>query len=79
MAIGKDVVEAQIRALGEFNSYATKKEIRYLPEVLQRDEQIKALTSGALGCLTRLVVVTDRRILFLDRPPWPLWHCLKCH
>lgn len=57
----------QIGALPHRYVFYTKKEIRYLPEVLADDERILALTSGYMNKSTWLCVCTNRRILFLDR------------
>jgi hypothetical protein len=57
----------QIDALPHRYVFYTKKEIRYLPEVLAEGERILALTSGYMNTSTWLCVCTDRRVLFLDR------------
>ena len=67
MPVDKSVVDAQLEKLGEFDQWFTKKEIRYLPEVLDEDEEIKAITSGVHEGHTWLIVVTTRRILFLNK------------
>jgi len=67
--IGVDAktVDAQIKALGDFHQWFTRREIQYLPAVLSGGETIRALTSGFYEGNTWLVVVTDQRILFLDK------------
>ena len=60
-------IAEQIAAIGETDTFGTKKEIRYLPEVLAPDETIVGLTSGALDGNTWLIVCTDRRVVFLDK------------
>ena len=60
-------IAAQIDAIGETDTFGTKKEIRYLPEVLDSDERIVGLTSGVLQGTTWLIVCTDRRVIFLDK------------
>ena len=67
MAVDKKVVDEQIKNLGEFHQWFTKKEIKYLPEVLDEGEEIKAMTSGYYEGNTWLIVVTTRRVLFLDK------------
>lgn len=47
--------------------FFTKKELSYLPEVLQDGEQILAFTSGLMDSNTWLISLTDRRIIFLDK------------
>lgn len=66
-AVTKEAVEAQITALGDFHQFFTRKEIDYLPEVLNAGETIQALTSGHYDGNTWLIVVTDKRLLFLDK------------
>lgn len=60
-------VEQQIKSIGEFDRFFTRKEIKYLPEVMRPGENIKAMTSGFLNGTTWLIVATDQRILFLDK------------
>ncbi len=60
-------VKKQIAELGQIDDFGTKKEIRYLPEILFPDEKIKALTSGLMNGNTWLITCTDRRIIFLDK------------
>ena len=60
-------IAAQIDTIGETDTFGTKKEIRYLPEVLDSDEKIVGLTSGVLKGTTWLIVCTDRRVIFLDK------------
>lgn len=45
----------------------TKKEIRALPEVMDSDESVKAITSGLMGNSTWLAVCTEKRVIFLNR------------
>jgi hypothetical protein len=65
-AVGESVA-AQLKALGDFHRWFTRKEIQHLPEVLHRGERIKALTSGRYQGNTWLIIVTDQRIVFLDK------------
>ena len=67
MPVEKRVVDEQLRALGHFSRFFTRKEIKYLPEVLSEGETIRGFTSGACDENTWLIVVTDRRLLFLDK------------
>ena len=60
-------VQAQIKLLGEVDTFGTKKEIRYLPEILSNDETILSLTSGLMDGNTWLIVCTERRVIFLDK------------
>ena len=60
-------VQAQIKLLGEVDTFGTKKEIRYLPDILSNDETILSLTSGMMDGNTWLIVCTERRVIFLDK------------
>ena len=61
-------IRAQIDALGETDTFGTKKEIKYLPDVMDPDDEtIMAITSGFMDGNTWLVVCTNRRILFIDK------------
>ena len=67
MPVPKEVIDEQIKKLGDFDQWFTKKEIKYLPQVIDEGEEIKAMTSGLHEGTTWLIVVTNRRILFLDK------------
>ena len=67
MPVDKEVVDKQIQALGDFDQWFTKKERKYLHEVMRPGETIYAMTSGILDGNTWLVTVTDKRVLFLDK------------
>lgn len=62
-----DQVWQQINNLPHKYIFYTRKEIRYLPKILNDNEQILALTSGYMNNKTWLAVCTNRRILFLNR------------
>ena len=47
--------------------FGTKKELRYLPEILMDGEQVLAFASGTMDGNTWLIVLTERRVIFLDR------------
>jgi hypothetical protein len=57
----------QINSLPHKYIFYTRKEIRYLPKILNDNEQILALTSGFMENRTWLAVCTNRRVLFLNR------------
>jgi hypothetical protein len=57
----------QINSLPHKYIFYTRKEIRYLPKILNENEQILALTSGFMENRTWLAVCTNRRVLFLNR------------
>lgn len=60
-------INQQIKSLPHKYIFYTRKEIRYLPKVMNENEQILALTSGFMDNQTWLLVCTNRRILFLNR------------
>lgn len=60
-------IHAEINALPDRFIFYTRKEIRYLPEILNEGEHILALTSGFMENQTWLAICTTRRILFLNR------------
>lgn len=60
-------IEAQIQALGKVDTFGTRKEIKSLPEILRKEECIKALTSGFYQGNTWLIVCTNFRVIFLDK------------
>ncbi len=67
MAVDKKIIDEQLANLGDFDRWFTKKEIKYLPEVIDEGEEIKAVTSGLHEGNTWLIVVTNRRVIFLDK------------
>jgi hypothetical protein len=62
-----DEVKRQIEAYPHRYIFWTSKEIRALPEILDSDEKIKAITSGIVNNSTWLAICTDRRLIFLNR------------
>lgn len=60
-------INRQIESYTHRYIFWTQKEIRALPEILDQDESVKALTSGLVNGKTWLAVCTDRRLLFLNR------------
>jgi len=67
MPVSKAVVDQQLKNIGDFGVWFTKKEIKYLPEVLDEGEIISAITSGVSDGTTWLIIVTHKRVLFLDK------------
>lgn len=49
------------------DQFFTKKELNFLPDVLQDGEQVIAFSSGLMDGNTWLITLTDRRIIFLDK------------
>ncbi len=60
-------VKRQIEAFPQRYIFWTQKEVRALPDVLDRDERVLAVTSGLMGGETWLATCTNRRLLFLNR------------
>ncbi|MEA2012018.1 MAG: PH domain-containing protein [Verrucomicrobiota bacterium] len=60
-------INKQLADLRTIDTWFTKKEIKYLPEVIRDDEIIKGLGSGTLDGNTWLIIVTNQRLLFLDK------------
>lgn len=67
MTLPKMIVEQQIRRIGKFDSFGTKKEINFLPEILRENEEIFFLTSGTYDRNTWLITATNFRLIFLDK------------
>ena len=66
--ITKEHVQEMIKALDEGSVVlGTKKEINELPNILSSDERILCLSSGLMEGNTWLIVVTNFRVLFLDK------------
>lgn len=59
-------VKQQIANYPHTYVFWTGKEIKALPKILERDEPVKALTSGLMNNATWLLVCTDRRVVFLN-------------
>lgn len=67
MPVDKRQVEEQLSALGDFHRFFTSKEIRYLPQVLVEGEVIHGITSGFYESKTWIIVITNMRLVFLDK------------
>ncbi len=67
MPVSKEEIDAQLKRLEglEFNRNTVKKEIAYLPEIIERGEIIHAITSGSWKARSSLIVATKRRVLFI--------------
>lgn len=61
-----DEVKRQVKAWPHRYIFWTNKEIRHLPKLLDENERILALTSGFMDNATWLLVLTERRLLFLN-------------
>ena len=61
-------VKKMVSDLGkELDTFGTKKEINYLPQILSEDEKIIYLTSGLMNNNTWLITCTNKRVIFLDK------------
>ncbi|WP_026882608.1 PH domain-containing protein [Clostridium akagii] len=60
-------IKNQMKDTNVTDTFGTKKEIKFLPQVLHEDEKIKYMTSGLLDGTTWLIVCTNKRIIFLDK------------
>jgi hypothetical protein len=60
-------IKRQIEACPGRYIFWTQKEVRALPQILDQDESIKAITSGLMDATTWLAVCTNRRLLFINR------------
>lgn len=63
----REEINRQIKAYPNRYIFWTQKEIKALPEVLDDDESVKAVTSGMIDTSTWLAVCTNRRVIFLNR------------
>lgn len=66
----KDELKAEYRRIAELSGddgFGTKRELKYLPQLLLDEEQVLAFSSGLMDNNTWLIVLTDRRVLFLDK------------
>lgn len=67
MPISKEQFQTQLDALGDFHRFFTAPELRFLPDILSDGEKVRAITSGLYEGKTWLVVITSRRLIFLDK------------
>ena len=66
----KEELQAKYNEIAEKigdDQFFTKKELHYLPEILQEGEEILAFTSGLMDGNTWLITLTNKRIIFLDK------------
>ena len=65
MAVSEKTVAEQIAGLTDCRKWNNKREIAFLPRIIQPEETILGLTSALFREHKWLVTVTDRRIIFL--------------
>lgn len=57
----------RIAQLSGDDQFFTKKELNYLPELLQEGEQVLCFSSGLMDNKTWLLALTDTRIIFINK------------
>ena len=65
-----DELKAEFKRIAQESGddrFGTKKELRYLPQILMNGEQVLSFASGTMDGNTWLIVLTERRVIFLDR------------
>ncbi len=67
MPVSKEEIDTQLKKLDnlEYDYSMVKKELAYLPEVIEKGEIIHAITSGSWKARSSLIVATQRRILLI--------------
>ena len=65
----KDLKEEYRRIANEIgdDQFFTKKELKYLPEILMENEQVLGFSSGVMDGNTWLITLTNERVIFLDK------------
>lgn len=56
----------KLKELPGFDSWGTRKEIKYLRTMLYEDEEVFAIASGFMDGKTWLVACTNKRVIFVD-------------
>ena len=67
MSVSKNAVTQQLHSLGDFHRFFTSREIGCLPDILAEGETIHGITSGFYEARTWIIVITDIRLIFLDK------------
>ncbi len=67
MSANQHAAAVQAQVLDKFGSFITRREVKYLPEILAPGEAIHGVCSGTMDRGTWLCVVTDRRVILLDK------------
>lgn len=60
-------IKKRMKEVNVTDTFGTKKEVNFLPQVLEDDEDIKYMTSGMLDGTTWLITCTNKRVIFLDK------------
>lgn len=67
MPIDESSIRGQILKLKDFRRWSNKNELTFLPQLMVEEEIIKALTSVLYNERKWLMVLTDRKVIFLYR------------
>ena len=67
MAVHESVIQQQLQNISFFSRFFTGREISHLPSVIRDAETILGIVTGYHEEATWLIVVTDQRLLFLDK------------
>lgn len=62
-----ETIKEQMQRAGVIDLFGTRKEVNSLPEIIFDDEVIQYATSGLVNGNTVLVVLTQKRLLFIDK------------
>lgn len=70
--LSMEKIQEQLKAIEDkynikIDTFGTKKEFRYLPNVIYDNEEIKYITSGFLDGNTWMIACTNKRIVALDK------------
>ena len=66
----KDELKAHFKTIAKKvgdDTFFTKKELYHLPEILSVGEEVIAFSSGLMDANTWVIVLTNKRIIFLDK------------
>lgn len=62
-----ETIQQQFKDANVSDTFGTRKEAKYLPEVMNDDEVVQYATSGLVDGNTVLAVCTNERVLFVDK------------
>lgn len=65
--ISLDEIQAQMEQAGVSDLFLTKKEVKFLPNILEKGEIIQYATSGSINGNSALIVCTNSRVIIIDR------------
>ncbi len=67
MPVDESSIRGQILRLKDFRRWSNKTELNFLPQLMEGEEIVKALTSVLYKERKWLMVLTDRKVIFLYR------------